>query len=125
MFKVQPVADELLAGGAFALGDFIFVMRKSQIDAAGVQVESLAQIFHGHGRALDMPTWPAASDAGVPGRFFGFVWGFPESEVARVFLLVLVCIDTFAAALEVASQVDLRKLAVLRERLDPVIDRTV
>src|SRR6267154_2021166 len=98
MFKVQPVADELLAGGAFALGDFVFVMRKNQIDATGVQVESLAQIFHGHGRALDMPTWPAASDAGVPGRFFGFVWGFPESEVARVFLLVFVRVHAFAGA---------------------------
>src|SRR6267154_2173142 len=110
MFKVQPVVDELLAGGAFALGDFVFVMRENQIDAAGVQVESLAQVFHGHGRALDMPTWPAESDAGVPGRFFGFVWGFPESEVARIFLLVFVRVHAFAGAVDVSSQVDLRKL---------------
>src|SRR5260370_4345872 len=107
MFKVQPVADELLAGGAFTLGDFVFVMRKNQIDATGVQVESFAQIFHGHGRALDMPTGPAAPDAGVPGRFFWFVWGFPESEVARVFLLVLVRVHAFAGAIDVSGEVDL------------------
>src|SRR5258706_6586337 len=111
MFKVQPVADELLASGAFALGDFVFVMRKNQIDATGVQVKSLAQIFHGHGRALDMPTSPAASDAGVPGRFFGFVWGFPESEVARVFLLAFVPVHAFAGPADVSSQLDLRKLS--------------
>src|SRR5258708_32532810 len=125
MFKVQPVADELLSGGAFALRDFVFVMRKNQIDATGVQVESFTQIFHGHGRALDMPAGPAATDAGVPGRFFWFVWGLPESEIARVFFLVLVCVYAFAGAVDVAGEVDLGELAIFRERLDPVIDRTV
>src|SRR3981081_1049020 len=33
MLGVQPVADEMFAGGGFALGDFVFVMWKGEIDA--------------------------------------------------------------------------------------------
>src|SRR5439155_13532981 len=106
MFKVQPVADELLAGRAFALGDFVFVMRENQIDAADVKIERLAQVLHRHRRALDMPAGTTASDRSIPGGLFWFVRRFPQSKVARVFLLVLVCVDAFAATLEVAGQFD-------------------
>src|SRR5436853_5323654 len=98
MFKVQPVADELLAGSAFALRDFVFVMRKNQIDAASVKIERFAQVFHRHRRALDMPAGTAASDRSIPRGLFQFVWRLPKCEVACVFLLVLVCIDAFTAA---------------------------
>ena len=48
VLEVQPVADELLTGSAFALGNFVFVMRKNQIDAAQMKVECLAQVLHRH-----------------------------------------------------------------------------
>src|SRR5437016_441300 len=102
MFEVQPVADKLVAGSAFTLRDFIFVMRKNQIDTAGVQVERFAEVFHRHRRALDVPAGPAAPDAGVPGWFFGIVWRLPKSEIARVFFLVLVGVDAFARSIDVA-----------------------
>ena len=72
-----------------------------------------------------MPARPTASDARIPSGFFRFVWRLPESKVARVFLLVLVRVDAFAATLDVAGKIDLRQFAVFRERLDPVIDRAV
>ena len=43
MRAVQPVFDERLAGRAFALGDFVLVMRKNQILAAEVQIEASAR----------------------------------------------------------------------------------
>ena len=42
---VQPVFDERLAGRAFALRDFVLVMRKYQVLAAEVQVKAFARAF--------------------------------------------------------------------------------
>ncbi len=63
MLGVQPVADERLAGERFGLGDLIFVMREYEIDAAGVDVERLAQILHGHHGTLDVPAGAAQAEA--------------------------------------------------------------
>src|SRR5689334_19260586 len=113
MFEVNPVTDKLFSGRAFTLRDFVFVMRKDEIDAARVNVETLAQILHRHRGALDVPTGTAASDFRVA-RGFGFTCGLlPQREIARVFLLVLVRVDSFTRAGDVAGEVDLRKLSVL------------
>jgi len=106
VLEVKPVAHEWTAGGAFALGDFVFMMRKDQIDAAQMQIESLAEILHRHGRAFDMPTRPATADAGFPGGFALFRRGFPEGEVASVFLLVLVGVNALAGAGDVAREIN-------------------
>src|SRR5664280_1269112 len=51
--------------GAARLRDLVLVMRKHQIDAAAVDVEGLAEMLPGHGRALDVPARPARRlDAG-------------------------------------------------------------
>ncbi len=125
MFEVNPVAHELFSGRAFALRDLVFVMRKDEIDAAGVNVEGFAEILHRHRRALDVPARTAATDRRVPGGFSFARRFFPEREVARVFFFVLVGIDAFAGAGDVSGEVDLRKLAVLRKRSDAVVDRVV
>src|SRR5882724_2098277 len=124
MLDVQPVAHELLAGGAFALGDFVFVMGKDQVDTTGMNVERLTEIFHRHRRAFDMPAGPATSDFRVPGWFVWIGWFFPKRKVARIFLLIFVGIDAFAATDNVAGKVDLRELAVFRKRTNPIVDRT-
>ena len=49
--------------GAFALGDFVFVMREHQVYAATMNVKSLAQILARHRTAFDMP----AGTAPAPG----------------------------------------------------------
>src|SRR5258708_36342763 len=58
---VQPIFHESpagrLEGGALTLGDFIFVMRKNEVLAAQVQVETGAQELHAHCAALDVPAW--------------------------------------------------------------------
>src|SRR5689334_23916994 len=104
MFEVNPVTNELFARRAFALRDLVFVMRKNEIDAAGVNIETLAEILHRHRRALDMPARTAASDVSVPRRFGVARWFFPQGEVARVFFLILVGIDAFARASDVTGE---------------------
>src|ERR1035437_6542753 len=50
---------------AARLRDLVLVMRKHQIDAAAVDVEGLAEMLPGHGRALNVPARPARRlDAG-------------------------------------------------------------
>ena len=55
---MQPVFHEGLAGGTFALGYLILVMGESKIFATEVEVEGVAQQFHAHGAALDVPAGP-------------------------------------------------------------------
>ena len=86
---MQPEARERFAGERFRLRDFVFVMREDQIDAAGVDIQRLAQVLDGHHGALDVPAGAAGADGGVPERL-AFLGGFPEGEIARVGLFVLV-----------------------------------
>ena len=86
---MEPSLDERFPGQRFALRDLIFVMRKDQVRTAGVNVEVLAQVFHRHGGAFDMPARPPAAERRVPARFALFAC-FPEDEVANVFLVVFV-----------------------------------
>ena len=53
---VHPVAGERLPGGRLTLGGLAFVVGEGQVVAAAVEVNGLAQVGHGHGRALDVPT---------------------------------------------------------------------
>src|SRR3546814_2148696 len=51
---VQPVTRKHLAVmGAGALRDLVFVMRKLQVDAAGMNVDGLAQVRFAHRRTFD------------------------------------------------------------------------
>src|SRR5579863_10377957 len=69
MRAVQPIFYEGLAGGAFALGDFILVMREDQILAAQMQIETRPEKFHAHGAALDMPAGAALAKGAGPKYF--------------------------------------------------------
>src|SRR5690348_12167879 len=116
----KPVADERLGGGAFALGNFIFVMRKGEVDSAGVDVDGVAEILHGHGGAFDVPAGAAGTDFGFPEMLAGF-GSFPEGEVAGAFFFVTIVVDA-SAGLD-ATEIDFRKLAVFRKFRDAVVDR--
>ena len=98
-------------------------MREDQINAARVDVERLAQIFHGHRGALDVPAGTPAPELRVPRGLVRRLRPFPESEIARVLLLILVRIDALARAGDVAREIYLRELAVFGKRADAVIDR--
>ena len=68
---VEPVAGEGLVRARLALGDLIFVVREHEVFAAGVEVEAVAEIFHGHGGALDVPAGATGAERGIPGDFAG------------------------------------------------------
>ena len=66
-------------------------MWKEQVDAAAVQVDGLAEMFFGHGAALDVPARAARGGAGRTGPLNRAIIGFPrlpEGEIADVLLLV-------------------------------------
>src|SRR4051812_31583157 len=97
MLDVDPEARELLSRRAFALRDFVLMMRKDQIHAAGVNIDGCrSEQPKRHRGALDVPAGTAGTDPGVPRRL-AFLRGFPEHEVARVLLLVFVRVDPCAA----------------------------
>src|ERR1700726_4813712 len=58
VLRMEPVANEGLSGCPFALRNLVLVVREDVVDAAGVNVEALAQVLHAHGGALDVPAWP-------------------------------------------------------------------
>ena len=92
---MKPEVGEHFSGQGLGLCDFIFVMRKDEILAAGVQIESFAQFLHRHGGTFDMPSRPPLPDRTLPERlaFFGRL---PQREVAGVVFFVLVHIHTRA-----------------------------
>src|SRR5712671_6112792 len=119
MLGVQPVADEMFAGGGFALGDFVFVMGEGEVDAAGMDVDGFAEVLHGHGGAFDMPAGTAAADGRVP-KMLARLGRFPEREIASAFFFVAVVVDA-GTGLD-AGDIDFGKLAVIRKFSDAVVD---
>jgi len=85
---MHPEAREGLAGERFGLGDFVFVMREDQVDAAGVDIERGAEVLDGHHGAFDVPAGPPVADRRVPEMLLRLA-RFPEHEIERVFLFFI------------------------------------
>src|SRR5262249_52398987 len=64
---VKPVFGLRLAVAALALGNFVLVVWKDQVEAPTVDVEGLAQQAAAHGRAFDMPAGASLAPGAVPG----------------------------------------------------------
>ncbi len=114
------------AVAALALGDLVLVMREEQVDAAGMQVDGLAEVLPDHRAALDVPAWAPLRGAAGAGPFhlavlLGLI-GLPEREVAHVVLVV--CVEDAVGDLELPLP-DAREGAVRREGSDLEIDRPV
>ena len=84
-----------LPGRRLALGDLVLVVREDEVDAAGVDVERLAEVAHAHRGALDVPARAPGPDRGLPRRLVR-LGALPEREVADVVLAVLVGLDPLA-----------------------------
>ncbi len=82
---VEPGAGQGFSGQAFALGVFVFMVGKDQVRPAAVDVKTLSQVFHGHGRAFDVPARAALAPGGIPGRF-ARLGGLPQRKIQRVAL---------------------------------------
>jgi len=72
MLGMQPIPRERLARRALALRNFVFVMRKCQVDSAGVYIQCLAEIFHGHRGTLNVPAGAPTAERRLPEMFSGF-----------------------------------------------------
>jgi len=112
MRAVQPVFDKRFAGCAFALGDFVLVMRKNQILAAEMQIKARPRIFmlmalHSMcSRGGLRPTgWPENVAVLRHTRL-------PEREVGDGFLGVFVALDPLTHPRFV--EVELDQLAVVQ-----------
>src|SRR5208337_429650 len=112
MLGVQPVAHEGLARGRLALRNLVLVMGEDKIDASGMDVKSLAQEFHGHRGALDVPAGSPGAQRRLP-KGLAFLGRLPERKVAGVVLVVLIRIDPCPVA--DARKVDLGQLAIVLE----------
>ena len=105
--RIRPV-------GATRLGDLVLVVREDEVEAAGMDVEDLAQIALAHGGALDVPPGPAAAPRRVPA---GLVLGgsLPQHEVGGV---ALVGLDLDASAGEVVLELAAGERAIVGHRAD-------
>src|SRR5207244_3539537 len=81
---------ELVARRALALGEFVFVVGKLQIEAAAVDVERVAQERAAHGAALDVPAGAAFAPGALELHFgrLARLGALPEREVAGIPLAV-------------------------------------
>src|SRR5580692_7322260 len=95
MLRMHPVTHEGFPRRSFALRNFIFVVRKRKIDSAGVYVQRLPKILHGHCGAFNVPARPALANGCLPEMLAG-LWRFPQSEVAGA--LFFVAVDIHARA---------------------------
>ena len=80
---VGPVGDHRLVVAAFALGDFVFVVREDEVEAAAVDVERFAEQLLAHRGAFDVPAGSAVAPRAVPRRLAG-LGCFPQCEVGGV-----------------------------------------
>src|SRR5580700_11328146 len=87
-------------------------MRENQVFSTGMQIERLTQFFHGHHRALQVPTRPSWSDRSIP-ESLAWLGRFPDSKVARAVFFVFVHID--AGPVDHPAEIFLGKFAVLRK----------
>ena len=125
---VEPSGGEVPAAGAAALGDFVFVVREDEIDAAAVEVESFAEVLADHRGALEVPAGSAFAPGGGP-EIFAILGaaGLPEHEVADALFFVFIGIGALglgATELELAF-IEVGELAVFRKGGDVEIDRAV
>ena len=94
---MQPMPGEGLAGGRFALGDLVLMMRKDVVYPSAMDVEGLTEVLHAHRGAFEVPAGAARPPGGVPVRLTG-LGPFPEHEVPRILLAVLVVRHPFSLA---------------------------
>ena len=113
--------DERLARRALALGDLVFVVREDEILAAAVDIQRLAEVFHAHRRAFDMPARTAHPPWRFPRRLARLL-RLPDGEIHRM-ALVRVNVDA-RAALQILK-VLAAELAVAGERLRIVVNVAV
>src|SRR3989442_4635218 len=80
---VDPVVRERLSGRRLQLCDLALVVREDQILAPTMHVERRAEIFHRHGRALDVPAGASVTPRTRPRRL-ARLGRRPQGDIALV-----------------------------------------
>src|SRR3546814_9355559 len=99
---------------AAVLGDLILMMRKDEVEAAGVDVDRLAQMRLDHRRAFDVPAGAAPAPGRIPADHLR-LRRLPQHEVGRV---PLVAGDLDAGAGDHRLAVAAPQRAVIRLRTE-------
>src|SRR5258707_6444466 len=103
---------ERFSGRAFALRDFVFVMRENQILATEMQIKTRAENFHSHRAAFDVPAGTAFAKRTRPENLAVVRRArFPERKIGDGFFRVFVAFDALAGAHFI--EVELEQLAVI------------
>ena len=92
---VNPVIHPLMPERAFRLGNFISMMHRNMIHSAAVNIHPLAQVFHRHCRALNMPAGEAHTERRIPLHNLIRILALrkPQDEV-RLITLVFILVHT-------------------------------
>ena len=106
------------------LRDLVLVVREDVVDAAGMDVEPLAEVFEGHRRALEVPAREALAPARRPLERALLAGGLPQCEIGGVALVVLDVARGPVARPEIVERVA-RQFSVALERRDGVVDVVV
>src|SRR5262245_7654036 len=80
MLRVKPEASEGLRCNGLTLCNLVLVMRKNIVDTAAMDVESLTEISHGHGRTFQVPAWATGAKRSLPLLFSVVFRPFPEHK---------------------------------------------
>src|SRR5512133_3783983 len=84
---VHPEVREALTRGS-GLSQLVLVVRKTKINSAAMDVELVAEVLAGHGRALQMPPRSAPAPRRRPARSLrlGFLVALPQCEIPWILL---------------------------------------
>ena len=119
---MKPEVHERFSGQSFGLRDFVLVMRKDEVFAASVQIESVSQFLHRHGRALNVPAGTSRPDRTLPERL-PRLGSLPKGEVASVVFFVFIHVNP--RAIFHSGKVFFRKLAVGGKTCDAKVIRAI
>src|SRR6516225_1723144 len=71
----------LMPGNRVRLGPLVLMVREAQVDAAGVDVDVLAEVVQRQRRALGVPAGEPGPPRGGPGQLAAFRRGLPQRPV--------------------------------------------
>ena len=96
---MEPIVAPFMPEVGFALGDLVGMVREGVVDAAAMDIELFAEVFHGDAGAFDVPAGIADAPGTVPFEFLILEFGFgePQHEVGFI-ALVIVFFHAFAHA---------------------------
>jgi len=89
VLAVDPVPDNLMPGNRIRLRPFVLVMRETQVNATGMDVDPVTEEFQRHRRALGVPAGKPAAPGRGPRQLAADRGRLPEGPVSVEPLLLV------------------------------------